>query len=92
MIRLKGHLLCATPQDLALVQQHVGEHIRLTQQEPGCLSFEVTQTDDPMVWEVMETFRTRADFDAHQLRTRESEWFRLTQAIPRAYRVEEIGD
>jgi quinol monooxygenase YgiN len=92
MIRLKGHLLCATPEELAVVEAHVGEHIRRTRQEPGCLSFEVTQSDDPMIWEVMESFRTRADFDAHQLRTRESEWFRLTQSIPRAYRVEELGD
>jgi quinol monooxygenase YgiN len=92
MIRLKGHLLCATPEELAIVQAHVGEHIRLTHQEPGCLSFEVTQSDDPMVWEVMETFRTRADFDAHQIRTRDSEWFRQSQAIARAFRVEEIGD
>lgn len=92
MIRLKGHLICASPEELAVVQQHVGEHIRLTHQEPGCLSFDVTQSDDPMIWEVMESFRTRADFDAHQLRTRESEWFRKTQAIARAFRVEEIAD
>lgn len=92
MIRLKGHLICTTPEELAIVTEHVGEHIRLTHLEPGCLSFEVTQTDDPMVWEVMETFRTRADFDAHQVRTKASEWFRQSQHIPRAFRVEEIGD
>jgi quinol monooxygenase YgiN len=92
MIRLKGHLICTTPEELAIVTANVSEHIRLTHLEPGCLSFEITQTDDPMVWEVMETFRTRADFDAHQVRTKSSDWFRLTQPIARAFRVEEIGD
>lgn len=92
MIRLKGHLICASAEELAIVQAHVGEHIRLTHLEPGCLSFEVTQTDDPMIWEVMETFRTRADFDAHQTRTRASAWFQLSQSIARAFRIEEIGD
>jgi quinol monooxygenase YgiN len=92
MIRLTGHLLCASAKDLAIVQANVGEHIRLTHQEPGCLSFEVVQTEDPMVWEVRETFRTRADFDAHQIRTRASEWFAQSKDIPRAFRVEEIAD
>ena len=92
MIRLTGHLLCASAEELAIVQAHVGEHIRLTQQEPGCLSFEVVQTEDPMVWEVRETFRTHADFDAHQIRTRASEWFAQSKDIARAFRVEEIAD
>jgi quinol monooxygenase YgiN len=92
MIRLKGHLLCTNSQDIDLILTHLPEHTRLSRAEAGCLSFEVTQSDDPMIWEVMETFRTRADFDAHQLRTRDSEWFRQTQTIARAYRVEEIAD
>lgn len=92
MIRLRGHLICVTPDEAAAVQSHVDEHIRLTRAEPGCLTFEVSPTEDPMVWEVMETFRTMPDFNAHQTRTRDSVWFAATRGIARDFRVEEIGD
>lgn len=92
MVRLKGQMICVTAQESAAVQANVAEHIRLTLAEPGCLSFEVEPTDDPMVWEVMETFRTMADFHSHQVRTRDSVWLEATQGIARAFRVEEIGD
>ena len=73
------------------VQSRLADHTRLTRAEPGCLTFDVSPTDDPMVWEVMEAFRTRADFDAHQARTRASPWFAATRDILRDFRVEEIG-
>ena len=74
------------------VNAHLADHTRLTRAEAGCLTFDVSPTDDPMVWEVMEAFRTRADFDAHQTRTRTSPWFAATRDILRDFRVEEIGD
>ena len=92
MIRLRGHLVCVTAEEAAAVQAHVAEHTRLSRAEPGCLSFEVTPTDDPMVWEVMETFRTQDDFNAHQARTRASRWFEATRSILRDFRVEAVGD
>jgi quinol monooxygenase YgiN len=45
-----------------------------------------------MVWEVMEAFRDRASFDAHQARTRASAWFTATRGILRDFRMEEVGD
>ena len=92
MIRLKGHLICMSEDEAALVRQHLPEHIRLSRAEPGCLSFDVVQTDDPMIWDVQESFRTRADFDAHQTRTRASPWFAATRHILRDFRVEELRD
>ena len=92
MIRLRGHLICATAEESAAVAAHVAEHTRLSRAEPGCLSFEVTATDDPMVFEVMETFRSRDDFNAHQTRTRASRWFEATRTILRDFRVEELRD
>ena len=59
------------------------EHVRLTRAEPGCLSFEVTPTDDPLAWRVEERFTDRAAFDAHQRRTRASAWGAATAAIRR---------
>lgn len=92
MIRLRGHLICTTAEEVAAVQAHVADHTRLSRAEPGCLSFEVTPTDDPVMWEVMETFRTQEDFNAHQARTRASAWFEATKTILRDFRVEAIGD
>lgn len=92
MIRLRGHLICLTDQERAGVLAALPAHIADSRAEPGCLSFDVSETDDPLVFEVMEAFRTRADFDAHQARTRDSAWFAATRGILRDYRVEEIGD
>ncbi len=92
MIRLRGQLRCLTAEDAAAVAWHRSEHIRLTRAEPGCLSFDIAPTDDPWVWEVMEAFRTRTDFDAHQARTRASPWFAATRGALRDFVVEEIGD
>ena len=92
MIRLRGQLVCVTEDEVAAVNAHFATHIALTRAEPGCLSFDIDPTDDPMVFEVMETFRTRDDFNAHQTRTRASDWFQATRGILRDFRVEEVGD
>jgi quinol monooxygenase YgiN len=84
-IRLKGHVICADAADAALIAAHVPVHIALTLAEPGCVSFSVTRTGDPLIWTVDETFADQAAFDAHQTRTRASEWYRLTAHIPRQY-------
>ena len=90
-IALTGRLLCRSEAEAAAVRDHLPEHIRLTRAEPGCLSFDVAATDDPLVWSVAELFETRAAFDAHQARTRASAWFAATRGIPRDYVVEERG-
>jgi quinol monooxygenase YgiN len=92
MIRLRGQLICMTEAEAQAVRAHLAEHISLTRAEAGCLSFDVAPTDDPMVWEVMEAFRNRASFDAHQTRTRSSPWFAATRGILRDFRMEELGD
>ncbi len=92
MIRLRGHLRCLTLAAAAAVRAHRAEHIRLTQAESACLAFEIADTEDPLTFEVMEVFRDRAGFEAHQARTRESRWFAATRSILRDFRVEEIGD
>ncbi|WP_417818048.1 putative quinol monooxygenase [Tritonibacter scottomollicae] len=86
-VRLSGRLLCATLADVALVKAKLPEHIRLTRNEPGCVSFEVRQTDDPLIWSVEECFTDPAAFDLHQTRSRASDWWRATQHIPREYEV-----
>lgn len=84
---LSGDLICASAAEAAIVRQYLPEHIRLTRAEPGCLSFEVTQSGDSMIWRVAERFADRAAFDAHQTRTRASDWWAATAAIRREFRV-----
>lgn len=92
MIRLRGQLICLSDAEAQAVRQHLAEHVRLTRAEPGCLTFDISPTDDPLIWEVMEAFRDRASFDAHQTRTRSSDWFAATKGILRDFRLEELGD
>lgn len=86
-VRLTGRLICATPDEAGIVRALLPEHIRLTRAEPGCLSFEAVQTGDALIWHVPEHFTDRAAFDAHQARTRASDWARETAAIRREYRI-----
>ena len=87
MIHVTGTLTCAAAEEADLVRQHLPEHIRLSRAEPGCLSFEVTQTADPLIWTVEESFTDRAAFDAHQTRTKASPWFAATAHIAREYQI-----
>lgn len=92
MIRVRGQLRCMTEGERAKVLATMEEHIRLSRAEPACLSFDIAETDDPMVFEVIESFRDHAGFATHQARTRESPWFTATRSILRDFRIEEVGD
>lgn len=87
MITLTGRLICASATEADIVREHLPEHIRLTRAEPGCLSFHVTPTDDPLVWQVDEAFADRAAFEAHQTRTRASAWYKATAHLRRDFRT-----
>ena len=81
-VHLRGRLLCATQEEARIVRRHLPRHLRLTRAEPGCLAFDVTQTDDPLVWRVAERFADRAAFDAHRARARASAWGRPPPGSP----------
>lgn len=85
IVYLTGQLICTTDDDIALVATQLPTHIALTRANPTCLSFTVTQTADPLIWQVDESFADEAAFDAHQTRTRASDWYRLTAHITRRY-------
>ena len=86
-VTLSGQLRCANAQEAARVRAGLDEHIRLTWAEPGCLSFEVTPTADPLVWDVAEAFTDPAAFEAHQARAAASAWAELTRGVARDYTV-----
>jgi len=87
MIRLSGKLICQTHAEARAVAMALPAHIRLTRAETGCLSFDVTPTSDPFIWDVSETFVDRAAFDAHQTRTAASDWAAQTAGITRDYTI-----
>jgi quinol monooxygenase YgiN len=88
-LRLTGELRCASPDEVAAIRRHRAEHVRLTRAEPGCIAFEIAETDDPLIWRVEERFRDRAAFEAHQRRTRASPWWEATQTIARDFEMSE---
>lgn len=90
MIKLSGKLTCSNQQEVALVERYLDEHRRLTREESGCLSFDVTATADPLIWKVEELFSSKEAFNAHQLRTKSSEWGIQTRSIVREYQITEL--
>lgn len=90
MIKLTGRLVCKSAEEADLVRQYLTEHKELTREETGCVSFEVSETADPLIWKVEELFTNQATFDAHQTRTRASVWGRETSAIAREYEISEF--
>ncbi len=88
MIHLTGTLTCGADQQQK-VRDALPDHIALTRAEPGCLEFEVVETA-PGVFAVSELFADRAAFDAHQVRTRSSAWYTLTDGMARDYGISEV--
>ena len=86
-VRLSGKLICSCLMDVEVIKANLPEHVRLSLQEPGCLSFKVWQTDDQLVWGVEESFIDPSAFAHHQQRTRASAWWAATAEIPRSYTI-----
>lgn len=86
-VTLSGRLICADAAQAGIVRDHLADHIRLTMAEPGCISFAVEATSDPLVWQVDERFVGADAFAAHQERVRASAWGVATAGIRREYRI-----
>jgi quinol monooxygenase YgiN/ribosomal protein S18 acetylase RimI-like enzyme len=84
---LSGQLVCHTQDQADTVRDHLPLHLALTRAEPGCRSFNVTTTSNPLMWQVEETFEHQAAFEAHQKRVASSEWGQATAGIERRYSV-----
>lgn len=87
MITVTGTLTCANGEEADIVRTCLPDHIRLSRAEPGCLSFNVIPTGDPLVWRLDESFVNREAFDAHQARTRASAWYKATAHMRRDFRI-----
>ncbi|WP_220494968.1 MULTISPECIES: putative quinol monooxygenase [unclassified Paracoccus (in: a-proteobacteria)] len=78
-----GHITCADPSQLMTLLMHVEAHVLASRAEPGCLYFEIAQTDDPLVWRVEELFRDAEALAAHRRRTAASAWATATAGFSR---------
>ena len=87
MVKLSGQLICVSEQELNIIIKFLPEHIKLTRQEEGCVSFEVKQTPNPLIWDVHEVFENRQSFEKHQRRISGSVWGIKTQHIQRLYEI-----
>ena len=77
--------------DLAAVQAEVATHIALTQGEPGCVSFELRLVEGAEnIYQVFEQFDSRASFEAHQQRVKNSKWGQVTHRCVRNYSVQDV--
>lgn len=85
-VALSGQITCADMGQLMALLAHVRAHVAASRAEPGCLHFEIAQTDDPLVWRVEELFRDRAALEAHRAHSRDSAWAAATQGIARSIR------
>ncbi len=86
-VYLQGQI--TVPSDrLDQVRTALPDHIALTRAEPGCMSFDVVEdANEPGRFNVSEVFESQEAFDAHQVRTKASVWFKVTEGIPREYTV-----
>ena len=74
--------------DLNAVQTALPEHIRATQDEPGCITFRVTQDADLETrFHVYERFEDKAAFKAHQSRMAGTAWAKASKNAARHYSV-----
>ncbi len=86
-VYLSGQLVCRNTDDVAIVVQHLDRHVTLTRAEAGCVSFNVTPTNDPLVWQVDEHFSDPDAFRLHQDRVAASTWGLATAGIERRYTI-----
>ncbi|WP_368188080.1 putative quinol monooxygenase [Aestuariibius sp. HNIBRBA575] len=86
-VHLNGYIL--VPQDrLNDIRAALVDHIRLTRQEPGCISFNVDENPDiPGRFDVAEEFTDADSFAAHQTRVKASDWGRISAGIERDYTI-----
>jgi nucleoside-diphosphate-sugar epimerase/quinol monooxygenase YgiN len=84
-VTLTGHIEIAQG-ELQALQDALPEHIRASQDEPGCLHFSVRQdVAVPTRYHVYERFMNRESYLAHQSRIKNTPWETASRNIVRHY-------
>lgn len=89
MVILSGFISVASAQ-INLIKSALPMHISQTLQEPGCITFNVTQRKlEPNIFDVYEEFSNMQAFEAHQERVKNADWGVVSKDVQRHYVVEE---
>jgi quinol monooxygenase YgiN len=89
-VTLTGFLICRTLEESDRVSHLLPEHVRLTREEMGCLSYEVYRSmADPVCFAVRAVYRDRDSLAAHQVRAGDTDWGRATKGATRDFRLTE---
>ena len=87
MIAISGRIFCANQIEAELLASLLEEHTQLTRAEPGCLSFNMSRTADPLVWLLDEAFNDEEAYQAHLSRTRSTPWYGATAHLRRDVKI-----
>ncbi|WP_440056969.1 putative quinol monooxygenase (plasmid) [Pseudoalteromonas sp. T1lg65] len=86
-VTLKGFILVPVS-DLEIVKRELLNHTRLTLEEPGCITFSVTESsENPLRFDVYEEFKDKHAFEYHQKRVKASNWGKVTVNVARHYEI-----
>ncbi|CAM2962708.1 putative quinol monooxygenase [Moritella viscosa] len=84
---LKGFIIVPTA-DLSAIKKALISHKELTRNEPGCLMFNVTQSEINLNrFDVYEEFINKAAFEQHQVRVKNSAWGKAAANVERHYEI-----
>lgn len=84
---LEGYII-VSEDDLDLVQSALPAHVELTRNEPGCIVFNVEQSQVNIHrFNVHEEFDSEASFKKHQIRVKQSRWGSITKNVQRNYNI-----
>lgn len=86
-VTVNGTINATSPAIAEKLRAAIPEHVRLSREEPGNIHFNITATDDPMVWEVDEAFTDAAAFDAHKARMGKAAWADAAVGIERDLKI-----
>ncbi|MCW8355591.1 antibiotic biosynthesis monooxygenase [Marinomonas pontica] len=88
-ITLSGHIEVPS-EDLNEVLAELPNHIALTHQEAGCITFSVTRDSSNLQrFDVYEEFTDKVAFEKHQTRVKASHWGEVTKNVERFYTISE---
>ena len=89
MITLEGFI--DIPEEyLDKTKSFLAAHIQETLNEPGCISFKLTQDKERTTrFYVHESFKDKAAFEHHQKRSQNSTWGAFSKNFKRSYQITE---
>ncbi|HCE2112588.1 TPA: antibiotic biosynthesis monooxygenase [Vibrio parahaemolyticus] len=86
-VTLKGFIL-VPESELEVVKSELVTHKRLTLEEPGCITFSVTEnSNNPLRFDVYEEFKDKSAFEHHQKRVNASHWGKVTVNVECHYEI-----